>query len=80
MAAFQFYVQSGKQRKVEWVGDDSHVAFGKRFPDEKGSVMWCVVMMQQQEAAPVLEIMGTLVLLYEQQSYSFNRPWRSIGL
>jgi hypothetical protein len=25
MAAFQFYIQSGTQRKVGWVGDDSHV-------------------------------------------------------
>jgi hypothetical protein len=28
-------------------GDDNHVAFGQKFPDEKGSVKWCVVMMQQ---------------------------------
>jgi hypothetical protein len=28
------------------VGDDRHV-FGEKFPDEKGSVRWCVVMMQQ---------------------------------
>jgi hypothetical protein len=30
MAAFQFYLQSGKQRKIGWVRDDSHVAFGKK--------------------------------------------------
>jgi hypothetical protein len=29
MAAFQFYLISGKQRKVGWVGEDSHVVFGK---------------------------------------------------
>jgi hypothetical protein len=36
MAAFQFYLQSGKERKVWWVGDDSHVVFGKKkkFPGE----------------------------------------------
>jgi hypothetical protein len=34
MVAFQFYLQSGKQRKVGWVGDDSHVVFGKKFPGE----------------------------------------------
>jgi hypothetical protein len=28
MAAFQFYHQSGKQRKVRWVGGDSCVVFG----------------------------------------------------
>jgi hypothetical protein len=45
MAAFQFYLQSGKQRKgtlgqvkqVGWVGNDSHVVFGKKFHGEKGS-------------------------------------------
>jgi hypothetical protein len=38
MAAFQFYLQSGKQIKVGQVGDDSYVVFGQRFPGEKGSV------------------------------------------
>jgi hypothetical protein len=39
MADFQFCLQSGKQRKVGWVGNDSHVVFGKkRVPGEKGSV------------------------------------------
>jgi hypothetical protein len=33
-------------RKVRWVGDDSHV-FGKEFPDEKGSVGQCIAVMQQ---------------------------------
>jgi hypothetical protein len=32
-------------RKVEWVGHDN-VAFGKQFSGEKGSVRWCVVIMQ----------------------------------
>jgi hypothetical protein len=47
MAAFQLYLQSGKQRKVGWVGDHSHVVFGQKFPGEKRSVRWCVVVMQQ---------------------------------
>jgi hypothetical protein len=47
MEAFQFYLQLGKQRKVGWVEDDSLVVSGQKFPDEKGSVRWCVVMMQQ---------------------------------
>jgi hypothetical protein len=41
MAIFQFYLQSEKQRKVGWVGDDSHVAFGKKFPGKKGSDTVC---------------------------------------
>jgi hypothetical protein len=47
MAAFQFYMQSGKQKKVGWAGDDGHAAFGHKFPGEKGSVKRCVVVMQQ---------------------------------
>jgi hypothetical protein len=47
MVAFQFYLQSGEQRKVGWLGDDSHVVFGQKFPGEKGSLRRCVVMMQQ---------------------------------
>jgi hypothetical protein len=35
MAAFQFYFQPGKQRKVGRVGDDTHVAFGQKFFGEK---------------------------------------------
>jgi hypothetical protein len=43
MAAFQFYLQLGKHRKVAggqvrlvgWVGDDSHVVFGQKFRGEK---------------------------------------------
>jgi hypothetical protein len=38
-------------RKVGWVGDDSHVAFGKTDPLRKKEVRQCVVVMQQQ---PVL--------------------------
>jgi hypothetical protein len=47
MGAFQFYLQSAKQTKVGWVGDDSHTVFGQKFPGEKGSVRLCVVMMKQ---------------------------------
>jgi hypothetical protein len=51
MAAFQL----GKQRKVakdqvrrvEWLGGDSLVVLGQKFPGEKGSGRRCVVMMQQ---------------------------------
>jgi hypothetical protein len=46
-AAFQFELQSGKQRKLRWVGNDRHVVFGKKFRGEKGSVRQCVVMMRQ---------------------------------
>jgi hypothetical protein len=37
MAAFQFYFKWEKQRKVGWVGDDVHIVFGQKFPDEKGN-------------------------------------------
>jgi hypothetical protein len=47
MAAFQFYLQLRKQRKVGWAGDNSHVVFGQQFSGEKVSLRWCVVMMQQ---------------------------------
>jgi hypothetical protein len=47
MAAFQFYLQSGKQRRVGWVGDDCHIVFGQKFPGEKVSVIQYVVMQQQ---------------------------------
>jgi hypothetical protein len=36
----------GQVRRVEWVGDDSHVVFGQTFPCEKGSVRQCIVVMQ----------------------------------
>jgi hypothetical protein len=38
MAAFQFCLQSGKQRKVGWAVDYSHVVFGQKFRDENGSM------------------------------------------
>jgi hypothetical protein len=47
MAAFQSYIQSKRQRKAGWVGDNSHVGFGQKFSDEKGSVRQSVVVMQQ---------------------------------
>jgi hypothetical protein len=48
MAAFQFYLQSKKQRKVGLVGDGSHVVFGKKkSPCEKVIVSHCFLMMQQ---------------------------------
>jgi hypothetical protein len=46
MAAFQFYLQLGKQ-KSRVSGGISHVVFGKKFPGEDRSVKWCSVMMQQ---------------------------------
>jgi hypothetical protein len=48
MAALQFYPQSRKKRKVGWVGEDSCVVFGQKFPGEKGSVRRFIVVMQQQ--------------------------------
>jgi hypothetical protein len=45
---------SGKQTKVGWLGDGSHVVFGQNFPDEKGSVRRCVVVMQQLVLSPKL--------------------------
>jgi hypothetical protein len=47
MVAFQFYLQSGKQMEIGWVGDDSHVVFGQKFPGEKESVKWCIAVMKQ---------------------------------
>jgi hypothetical protein len=38
LCGLSFYIQSGKQRKVRWVGDDSHVVFGQEFAGEMGSV------------------------------------------
>jgi hypothetical protein len=46
MAAVQLYLQSGKERKLGWMGDESHVAFGPEFPGEKESVRWYIVVMQ----------------------------------
>jgi hypothetical protein len=47
MAALKFYVQPGRYRKLGLVEDDSHIIFGQKFSGEKGSVRWCVVVMQQ---------------------------------
>jgi hypothetical protein len=47
MAAFQFYLKFVKLRQLGWVGDNSHVVFGQQFPGEKGSVKWCIFVMQQ---------------------------------
>jgi hypothetical protein len=30
-----------------WVGEGSHVVFGKKFPGEKGGMRQCTVVMQQ---------------------------------
>jgi hypothetical protein len=32
--------------KIGWVGDDSHLVFGKKFHGQKEGVRWCVVMQQ----------------------------------
>jgi hypothetical protein len=52
MLAFQFYLQSGKQRKVGWLGDDNYVIFQQKFSGDKGSVRRCVVVMQQPVHLP----------------------------
>jgi hypothetical protein len=45
MAAIQFYLNSGEQRKVEWVGEDTHVGFGKKIAGKRevlnGALSWC---------------------------------------
>jgi hypothetical protein len=47
MAVFQFHLQSGKQRKVRWVGDGNHIVFGQKFPGKEGSERQCFVVMQE---------------------------------
>jgi hypothetical protein len=47
MAAFKFYLQLDKQRKVGWVRVDSHVVFGQKFLGEKGSMGQCAVVIQR---------------------------------
>jgi hypothetical protein len=47
MATFQFYLEVGKQRKVGQVGDNSHVVSGQKSTCGKGSVRWCIIMMQE---------------------------------
>jgi hypothetical protein len=46
MAAFQFHIQSGKQKSRVGGGRQSR-CFSSKFPGEKGSVKECVVVMQQ---------------------------------
>jgi hypothetical protein len=48
ISAFKFYLQSGKQEKVSWMGDASHLTFGHKLPGEEGSMIRCVVVMQQR--------------------------------
>jgi hypothetical protein len=51
MAAFQFYLQSEKQRKVVWGPSQASRLGGERqlkFTGENGSVKRCVVLMQQK--------------------------------
>jgi hypothetical protein len=45
MAAFQFYLHSGKQRKARWGQQSCY--FRSKLPGEKGSVRGCVVVMQK---------------------------------
>jgi hypothetical protein len=45
VVAFQFYLQSGKQRKIWWVGIT--VILRQKFHSEKGSVRQCIVVMKQ---------------------------------
>jgi hypothetical protein len=47
MAAFQVFLKSWNQRKVGWVGDENHVAFGQKFPGKRGSVRRRIVVVQQ---------------------------------
>jgi hypothetical protein len=51
---------------VWWVGDKSHVIFGQKFLGEKGSVKWCVVVMQQ----PVI----LLPMFDAKSSHIFTQP------
>jgi hypothetical protein len=46
MTAFQFCLQSGKE-KSRVGGDDSRVVFGQKYPGEEGNVRRCVVVMLQ---------------------------------
>jgi hypothetical protein len=47
MAAFQFYLQSGEQRKAGWGGGGQQGCyFWSELPSEKGIVRGCVVMQQ----------------------------------
>jgi hypothetical protein len=66
MVAFQFYLQLGKQRKVGWVGDDSHVVFGTKFPGEKGSVRQCAVKQQPVLLLPKFRAKSLLIFTHLQ--------------
>jgi hypothetical protein len=46
MVTFQFYLRPEKERKVRWVGVNNNF-FVKKFPADKGSGRWCVVVIQQ---------------------------------
>jgi hypothetical protein len=59
MAAFQFYLQSGKQRKVGWVGDYSHVVFGQKIP----GVRQCDVMQQPVLLSPKLVVKSSHIFM-----------------
>jgi hypothetical protein len=49
MAAFQFYFQSRKQRKIGCIGNESHVVFGQKIYGAKGNVKGVVVMKQRPD-------------------------------
>jgi hypothetical protein len=48
------YIFNQKTEKRRWAGNDSHVAFGRKFPGEKGSVKWCVA------SSFVVEVQGEI--------------------
>jgi hypothetical protein len=75
MADFQFHLQLEKQRNVGWVGDDSHVLCGQKFSGEKGSVRWCVIMMQQP--VPLLTKFGgnSSHIFSHRKSHSSTQKW-----
>jgi hypothetical protein len=43
----QLCQNGGISEKSRVDGDDSHIVFGQKIPDEKGNVRQCVVAMQQ---------------------------------
>jgi hypothetical protein len=49
MAAFQVCLQSEKKRNIRWVGATVMLFLVKKFPGEKGSMKWRVIMMQQPD-------------------------------
>jgi hypothetical protein len=51
MLAFQFCLQSGKQRRVGWTEHDSQVVLGDKFLTEKGTVRQCNVLLLQSVTA-----------------------------